>query len=151
MEGDHGQAFRRILAAFGVPQERVVLQLPLSGEQQRWGLKFVADNYSRNGFRLVVNATDAQQAFNLLDQIQPEAIKLDGRELTDEDAALKLLLAAHERGVKIIFKRVESARVLAILRRLETFAAQEVWLQGFVYDFPQSSLAGALEVLAQAA
>lgn len=141
---DHGTAFRRILKALGLPQERVILQLPPIAEPQRWVLHHVADNYARNGFRIAVNATHASEGQLLLERVRPSVIKLNARDLKDGGASLgQLLSTCREHGVRVIFKRVDSERTLGILKELSTDSTQTIYVQGFLWDLPQASLAPA--------
>lgn len=141
VSANHGNAFRRVLDALELPHEKIVLQLPLVAKNQNWLLAYVADNYRRNGFRLAVNAADARQALELLDALQPEAIKVDAREIPDPDATLRLLQEAGRRGVRLIFKRVEAETVAATLNMLAASAGQTLLAQGFRWDLPAASLA----------
>ncbi|MDP3844239.1 MAG: EAL domain-containing protein [Oxalobacteraceae bacterium] len=137
---NHGDAFRRVLGELELPHEKIVLQLPLVAENQNWLLAYVTDNYRRNGFRLALNAADAQQALAILDQLQPEAIKVDAREITDAAATLRLLQEAGRRGVRLIFKRVETETVHATLKELAASAGQILLTQGFLWDLPAALL-----------
>ncbi|WP_025915977.1 EAL domain-containing protein [Herminiimonas sp. CN] len=141
VSANHGNAFRRVLDSLELPHEKIVLQLPLVAKHQNWLLAYVADNYRRNGFRLAVNAADAGQALALLDALQPEAIKVDAREIPDPDAALHLLQEAGRRGVRLIFKRVETEAVAATLHALAASAGQTLLTQGFLRDLPAAALA----------
>lgn len=140
VDGQHGVAFRRVLNALELPQERIVLQLPLVTQNQGWLLNYVADNYRRNGFRLALTAANARQAFDLLDQLRPEVIKVDAREISDEAATLRLLQQSARRGVRLIFKRVETSAIHATLLRLGEQAQQAILAQGFLRDLPTASL-----------
>lgn len=137
---NHGDAFRRVLGALELPHEKIVLQLPLVAKNQNWLLAYVTDNYRRNGFRLALNAADARQALELLDQLQPEVIKVDAREITDAAATLRLLQETGRRGVRLIFKRVETETVHATLQQLAARAEQILLVQGFLWDLPAASL-----------
>jgi hypothetical protein len=44
VDGNHGTAFSRILKVLDLPQQRVVLQLPVIVEHQGWLANYVADN-----------------------------------------------------------------------------------------------------------
>lgn len=49
VEDHHGVAFRRVLDAFEVPHERIVLQLPPVRSNQDWPLAVVIQNYRNLG------------------------------------------------------------------------------------------------------
>lgn len=139
VSSNHGHAFKRILEALGLPIARIVLQLPATSAQQGWLLNYVADNYRRNGFRLALNASSAQQALSMLGQLNPDSIKLDARD--QGDAALTELLAlAQVKGTRLIFKRVETALAL---ERLSELGASPVFMQGYLLDKPQAAVVGA--------
>jgi EAL domain-containing protein (putative c-di-GMP-specific phosphodiesterase class I) len=140
VDGHHGVAFRRVLNALELPQEKIVLQLPLVTQNQGWLLNVVANNYRRNGFRLALSAANAQQALELLDQLRPEVIKVDAREIRDEAATLRLLQESARRGVRLIFKRVETSAIHATLLRLGAQTQQAILAQGFLWDLPAASL-----------
>jgi EAL domain-containing protein (putative c-di-GMP-specific phosphodiesterase class I) len=137
VSSNHGYAFQRILDALGLPMARIVLQLPATSAQQGWLLNYVADNYRRNGFRLALNAATPAQALAALEQLHPDAIKLDARHLSEPEALAPLLRAADGLGVRVIFKRVETALEIA---RLQAAATGSVYAQGYVLDQPQPQL-----------
>src|ERR1035437_6418806 len=108
VEGNHGNAFRRILDMLELSHKQIVLQLPAVTHNQNWILNFVSENYRNNGFRFAVNANSVREALVLLDHVRPDVIKLDARQVTDHAATLKLLAEAAQREIQLIFKRVES-------------------------------------------
>jgi len=141
VDSNHGMSFRRVLDVLGLPHKKIVLQLPLIQPDQAWLMNYVADNYRRNGFRLAVNAADARQGLDLLEQVQPDVIKVDVREITDEAATLDLLCVAGEKNVKLVFKRVESSQIYDKLRKLGAQAQQTILAQGYLWDQPKASFA----------
>ncbi|MNR83611.1 EAL domain protein [compost metagenome] len=141
VDSNHGMSFRRVLDVLGLPHKKIVLQLPLIQPDQAWLLNYVADNYRRNGFRLAVNAANARQGLELLDLVQPDMIKVDVREITDEEATLNLLRVAADKKVKLVFKRVESTAIYEKLRKLGAAAQQTILAQGYLWDQPKASFA----------
>ncbi len=140
VEDDHGAAFRRVLAALELPHEKIVLQLPVADARQDWLLNVVANNYRRNGFRLALDAGHAQQALDALDQVQAEVIKLDSRQLADEQQVLRLLRQAAQCGVRVVFKRVETAAVALLLRQLGERTGLPIYAQGYLWHRPAAAL-----------
>ncbi|RBA23720.1 EAL domain-containing protein [Herminiimonas fonticola] len=140
VDSNHGMSFRRVLDVLGLPHRKIVLQLPLIQAEQASLLNYVADNYRRNGFRLAVNAANAQHGLELLQQVEADVIKVDVREITDEAAALKLLQVAADRNVRVVFKRVESLAVREKLIRLGVLAQQTITAQGYLWDQPKASV-----------
>lgn len=140
VSANHGMAFQRILEALGLAAEKIILQLPGVAKNQGWLLSYVTDNYRRNGFRFAVNTSGPLEALALLDSIRPHVVKLDAREIVDEAATLALLSAAHERGVRVIFKRLENHKALEILKDLGARSEQPIFAQGYLLDSPQSQL-----------
>ncbi len=140
VDSAHGTAFRRVLDALELPHQKVVLQLPAASPNQRWSLKAVSDNYKRNGFRVALNAVDAPQGLELLEQIGPDVIKLDGRQLGDGEPAARLLREAAARGVRVVFKRVETPVAYQSLLRIGAQVGQAVLAQGFLWGQPASAL-----------
>jgi len=141
---NHGMAFLQVLRRLELPQGQVVLQLPAVAPEKNWLLNYVSDNYRRNGFRLAVRATDLRHAAYLLDHVRPDVIKLNARHAVDLDEASSLLRNAAERGVKLVFNKVDSSAVAAPLAQLAHNAAQAVFAQGFLWDLPKSGVASAL-------
>jgi EAL domain-containing protein (putative c-di-GMP-specific phosphodiesterase class I) len=141
VEGNHGAAFRRILDILELPHEHIVLQLPQIMPSQRWVLHHVADNYRRNGLRIGINAADAQQALDLLERAQPQLIKLDAGHALDRGAVTQLLEKAEAAGSRVVFKRLEHQARLDELRRM--LVGHELYLQGYLLDFPKAGLAEA--------
>lgn len=137
---NHGMSFRRILNLLELPHDRIVLQIPAVTAGQGWLLNYVLDNYRRNGFRLAVGAVDATAALLLVDSVPADIIKVDGRQLNDEDSVGRLLEAAGKRGIRVAFKRVENPAVAAILHRLAVQTGQTVYAQGYFWDTPGDTL-----------
>lgn len=149
VDSNHGMAFRRILTMLGLPQERIVLQLPTITENQGWLLHYVLDNYRRNHFRLAVNADDVAQAKLLLGKVKPDVVKIDARGVARDAQTVDLLQNCAARGIQVIFKRLEKARDLAVLLQLAQEVAWPLHAQGFLWDLPQASL-GAFSTLSDA-
>jgi len=144
VEGNHGMAFRRILDLLELPHQHIVLQLPQITPSQRWVLNHVADNYRRNGFRIGINAGDAEQALDLLERVRPDVIKLNaGVKLNAgeviPEVCRKLLEQAGHAGSRVVFKRIETQDKLRGL--LDSHAATEYFLQGLLLDLPAAKLA----------
>jgi EAL domain-containing protein (putative c-di-GMP-specific phosphodiesterase class I) len=139
--GDHGVVFRRVLAGLGLPIARIVLQLPsaAAGAAPHSLQRQVAANYRRNGFRIGLNAANPAEGLRLLEQIDPDVLKLDAREIADADALEALGAACAARGVALVFKRVESAAVAAALQRLQG-ASRFALAQGRAWGEPRTGL-----------
>ncbi len=140
VDGNHGSAFGRVLEALDLPRERIVLQLPVVTRQQNWLLDYVADNYRCNGFRIAVNAPDADEALNLVERVRPAVVKIDAREIVRDEPVLRLLSACDGIGVLTVFKRVESTQVADALGRIAAQSGKAVHVQGFLRDMPTASL-----------
>ena len=140
VDGNHGTAFSRILKVLDLPQDRVVLQLPIIVEHQGWLANHVADNYRRNGFRIAMNAVDSIEALKLIDLVRPEVVKVDTRQTIHDGPALRLLDRCAARNVRVIFKRVESADTLDSLGRLAALSGAPIHAQGFLWDLPVASI-----------
>jgi EAL domain-containing protein (putative c-di-GMP-specific phosphodiesterase class I) len=141
VDSNHGIAFRRILNLLELPHDKIVLQMPVVTQNQGWLLNYVLDNYRRNGFRLGISAADARDALALLEKVKPDMIKVDARELVDEQGTEKLLRQAVANGIRVVFKRVEN---LAVFARLQDFGSKlgtPVYAQGYLWDTPKSTLA----------
>lgn len=141
VDSNHGMSFRHVLDLLELPHRKVVLQLPAIQAEQAWIAHYVADNYRRNGFRLAINVADAKQGLEQMRQIGPDVIKLDARELHDEDVALRLLEEAGSGNVSVVFKRVESPSVQEKLRRLAEQTSHTILVQGYLLDRPRSVFA----------
>lgn len=141
VDSNHGIAFRRILNLLELPHDKIVLQMPVVTHNQGWLLNYVLDNYRRNGFQLGTSAADARGALALLEQVKPDQIKVDARELTDEAGTEKLLRVAAERNIRVVFKRVENPEVFSKLEQFGQTLAVPVYAQGYLWDTPKSVLA----------
>ncbi|RJG01617.1 EAL domain-containing protein [Noviherbaspirillum sedimenti] len=141
VSGNHGMAFRRILTGLGLPAEHIVLQLPPITENQGWLLNYVADNYRLNGFRIAINTAHAAEALQLLQRVRPAVIKVDAREIGNLNTVRRLLESAHEGGMQVVFKRVESPAVLAVLQELSVGSDRAIFVQGYGLDMPAPVLA----------
>ncbi|HJV74971.1 MAG TPA: EAL domain-containing protein [Noviherbaspirillum sp.] len=140
VEGNHGTAFNRILSLLDLPQNRIVLQLPVVVEHQGWLVNYVADNYRRNGFRIALNAADAEDALVLVEKIRPEVVKVDTRHTVRDEPVLRLLEKCADRNVRVVFKRVENTGTLETLNRVAAASGQTIYAQGFLWDLPHASL-----------
>lgn len=140
--GNHGAAFQRVLSKLDIPQKNIVLQLPAIVPSQRWVITHVAENYRRNGFRLAVHAQNIEQAFDFLDRVRPDVIKLHlHSSLADKDVWLfeDLLRQTSQQACLIIVRKVDQLQALHQLRELADdrllFA-----VQGNVIDIARSTL-----------
>lgn len=140
VSGNHGMAFRRILDGLGLPRERIVLQLPVITENQGWLLNYVADNYRLNGFRFAVNANDAKEALQILEQVRPDVIKVDAREIGELPLVRKLLHQADEANIRVVFKRTENRQVLEALDLIGGETGRVIHVQGKLWDSPWHAL-----------
>jgi EAL domain-containing protein (putative c-di-GMP-specific phosphodiesterase class I) len=140
VDGNHGTAFSRIIRMLELPQERIVLQLPQIVEHQSWLVNYVADNYRRNGFRIAVNAADAAEALMLVKKVHPQVVKVDARRIMREAPAIGLLKECAERGVQVVFKRVESRAAYDSLAQLFALSGRPMLAQGFFWDLPCAAL-----------
>jgi EAL domain-containing protein (putative c-di-GMP-specific phosphodiesterase class I) len=139
VDSNHGMVFRRILDSLGLPAGRIVLQLPQAAPNQGWLLHYVADNYRHNGFRIALNAIDTADGLRLLDQVQPDAIKVDARQITDPAGIGALLLKCRALGVDVLFKRVESEKVADLLAGLSA-QGYPILAQGYAWDLPKGAI-----------
>ena len=142
VEGNHGTAFSRILNMLDLPQDRIVLQLPVVVEHQGWLVNYVTDNYRRNGFRIALNAMSAEEALTLVERVRPEVVKVDTRHGVQEEAVLRLLEKCAARNVGVIFKRVENTGTLNTLNRIAAVSGHTIHAQGFLWGLPHASLGG---------
>jgi EAL domain-containing protein (putative c-di-GMP-specific phosphodiesterase class I) len=134
VSSNHGYAFQRILAALGLPIGQIVLQLPAVSPARRWLVNYVADNYRRNGFRLALNVATPAEAFEVIGQVSPFAVKIDARALQDDLAFDNLLELAQAAGTKVIFRRVESDATFAALERASRDTGVPAYVQGQLID-----------------
>lgn len=141
VDGNHGTAFSRVLKLLDLPQQRIVLQLPVIVEHQSWLVNYVADNYRRNGFRIAVNAVDSLEALSLVERVRPEVVKVDTRQTVHDGPALRLLEKCAAQNVRVIFKRVENADTLDALSRIAAVSGRTIHAQGFLWDLPNASIA----------
>ncbi|MDB5989449.1 MAG: diguanylate phosphodiesterase [Herbaspirillum sp.] len=146
---NHGMAFRRILDLLELPHEKIVLQIPIVSGGQGWLLDYVLNNYRRNGFRLAVGAVDAVAALALVETVQADVIKINGRHLSDEDSVARLLLLAARRGIKVAFKCVENPAVADKLRWLAEQTGHAIYAQGYFWDTPLDTLTAPAAIGAQ--
>lgn len=136
---NHGMVFRRILDSLGLPLQRILLQLPQTTPNQGWLLNYVIDNYRRNGFRVGINAANAADGLRLLDAVRPDVIKLDVRQLGDPAGIETLQLKCWTRGVPLVFKRVESGKVVDLLAGLQA-QGNPVLVQGYAGDLGKETI-----------
>ncbi|MFC0350033.1 EAL domain-containing protein [Undibacterium danionis] len=144
--GNHGAAFHRVLKTLDIPQKHIVLQLPVISPTQRWVITHVAENYKRNGFRIAVHAQNIEQAFDLLERVHPEVVKLNVESnLVDKDAWLfeDLLRQAELQNCLIVLRKIDSVQALG---RLPSFldSGYLFAIQGNAIDIARSDLTGTM-------
>lgn len=133
---DHGQAFRRMIEALGIPPSRIVLQLPAEAARDVLLAGVILGNYKKAGFQAGVHANDASEAQSLLHLHAPDVIKLDVRTIADPERELPpLLQAASALSSRVVFKRVEDE---ATLERLASLGAR--YAQGYLFGLPSASI-----------
>jgi len=133
---DHGQAFRRMIEALGVPPSRIVLQLPAEAAQDVLLAGVILGNYRKAGFRAGVHANNAGEAQSLLHLHAPDVIKLDLRTVPDPERELPALLeTAAGVSCQVVFKRVEDEATLA---RIAALGAR--YAQGYLFGAPSAAL-----------
>jgi EAL domain-containing protein (putative c-di-GMP-specific phosphodiesterase class I) len=144
--GNHGAAFQRVLSKLDISQKNIVLQLPAIVPSQRWAITHVAESYRRNGFRLAVHAQNIEQAFDLLERVRPDVIKLHlHSSLADKDVWLfeDLLRQAAQQACLIVVHKVDQLQAFHKLRELADdrllFA-----VQGNAIDIARSNLIDAV-------
>jgi EAL domain-containing protein (putative c-di-GMP-specific phosphodiesterase class I) len=140
IQHNHGEAFRHILDKLELPHRHIVLELPQSSSNQRWLLKHVSDNYQRNGFRIAVNANSIAEALELVQRYRVDAVKLDASLCLDDEALGKLVSVARNGNTSVIIKRLEQEATYCAIEKLTKQSGQEVYVQGFLFDRPNSSL-----------
>lgn len=140
VDSNHGMAFRNVLDSLELPHQRIVVQLPGVSKQQNWALNYVMDNYHRNGFRTACNAVDIDDALVLLDHVRPQTIKVDARQIEQEQKLINLIDRAAESSVHLIFKRVETDAQADTLQRLARQSGAKIWAQGYLWDLPGNAL-----------
>ncbi|MFZ6801814.1 EAL domain-containing protein [Undibacterium sp. Di24W] len=144
--GNHGAAFQRVLSKLDIPQQRIVLQLPAISASQRWAISHVAENYRRNGFRFAVHAGSIEQAFDLLERVRPNVLKLNfGSHILDKDGCLFEDLLVHAARLKclIVLRKVDR---LDLLDKFQKFSDFQIAFaaQGNAIDIPRSVIAPSL-------
>jgi EAL domain-containing protein (putative c-di-GMP-specific phosphodiesterase class I) len=107
----HGVVFRRVLAGLGLPLERIVLQMPAARDGQQYMLSYVADNYRRSGFRVALNARDAADALQLVEQISPDVLKIAAGNITDTESLESLAAQCASHGTVLMLTKIESLSV----------------------------------------
>jgi EAL domain-containing protein (putative c-di-GMP-specific phosphodiesterase class I) len=140
VEGNHGAAFRRILQILELPHERIVLQLPQITPSQRWVLSHVAENYKRNGFRIALKVDSTEQAISLAERIRPQVLKIDCKQAISQGGLNELLTCTQKLGIRVIFKKLESAEQLDKLQQLSQQTGTEFLVQGYLLDTPRADL-----------
>lgn len=140
IQHNHGASFRRILDTLELPHQHIVLELPQSSPNQRWLLNHVTDNYQNNGFRIAVNVNSIEQAVELTKHRQVDAVKLDSNLCSDIDALDKLITVARNSNTNVIVKRLDQETLYRAIGQMTRAGKHEVYLQGFLFDKPNSSL-----------
>lgn len=104
---DHGAAFRRAVQSLGLPQERFVIQVPASANDDLPLLLHVVGNYRRNGFAVSLQASDPAEAGALMAHALPDWLKLDMRRTWTDRQLAGLRASAGDAGVTLIGRRLQ--------------------------------------------
>jgi len=140
---NHGAAFKRIVSSLGIPQNRIVLQLPATKSSQSWALSQVVDNYKFNGFQVATRANSIPDALFQINLLQPALVRLDITRVGTGDKLHDLITAAASRSVKILFSRIEHPHELSLIRDAANLSALEIdnlFIQGPLISYPQPEL-----------
>jgi len=140
IQHNHGASFRHILDTLELPHQHIVLELPQSSPNQRWLLNHVTDNYQNNGFRLAVNVNSMEQAIELTKHRHVDAVKLESSLIDDVDALADLVTVARNNNTNVIIKKLDDESQYRAIVQMAQANKQELYLQGFLFDKPSSSL-----------
>ena len=140
---NHGMAFRRIISSLGLPQEKIILQLPAVKSSQSWALAQVVDNYKLNGFSVVTRATSIDEAIFQINLMRPTVIRIDITRIGNGEKLADLINVAATHFVKIVFSRVEDRHELSLLTDAAAqtkFDIHHLFVQGPIVSEPKPDL-----------
>ena len=140
---NHGMAFRRIISSLGLPQEKIILQLPAVKSSQSWALAQVVDNYKLNGFSVVTRATSIDEAIFQINLMRPTVIRIDITRIGNGEKLADLISVAATHFVKIVFSRIEDRHELSLLSDAAAqtkFDSHHLFIQGPIVSEPKPDL-----------
>lgn len=140
---NHGMAFRRIINSLGLPQEKIILQLPAAKSSQSWALAQVVDNYKLNGFFVATRAASIDEAIFQINLMRPSVIRIDITRIGNGEKLADLINVAATHLVKLVFARVEHAHELSLLSDAAaqtTVDGHHLLVQGPIVSEPNSEL-----------
>lgn len=112
---NHGMAFRRIIKGLGLPQEKIILQLPAVKTSQSWALAQVIDNYKLNGFSVATRATSIDEAIFQINLMRPSVVRIDITCIGNGGKLADLINVAATHSVQLVFARVEHRHEVSLL------------------------------------
>lgn len=129
VEGDHGQAFRRVVDALGATPGDIVIETPVEACGQPELLAFVLRNYRSNGFRVAVNVGSLAQWQHLAGLLRADYVKIDRRKSAHDDEAQLAWPALQREAPRLIITHVEEAP--------PTHLGERLLQQGYAHGHPQ--------------
>lgn len=135
----HGMAFRRIISSLGLPQEKIILQLPAVNNSQSWALAQVVDNYKLSGFSVVTRATSIDEAIFQINLMRPSVMRIDMTRIGNGEKLTDLIDVAAVHFVKLVFARVEHPHQLSLLSDAAArtkFDSHHLLVQGPLFSAP---------------
>lgn len=131
---NHGRSFRRVLETLGVPQSRIVIELPAETAADATLMANVVANYRLHGFRVAANFDTAEQMAAVAPVARLDYLKVDAKrwQLFDQAGGARQVLARmRANGAELILKRVETTAHVELAR-----ACGATRVQGFLIAEP---------------
>lgn len=117
---DHGKHFSSVLQRFGLPAERVVIELPAVAVAHKTFLGYLTRSYQHHGFKVADKLPDPGRILAVeSDMARPDYIKMDAG-IALRDGMVKALVAYAQRvRIPLIFDGVVDETQCELLRQYD--------------------------------
>lgn len=106
---DHGLAFEEILRPCGLVPEQITLELEIDAIEDTDHLKLAVHNYRARGYGIAIARFGRKPIdFKLLEELQPDLVKLDPLLLASARPLQRLIERLHQLGAKVVIEGVET-------------------------------------------
>ncbi|TXD06196.1 EAL domain-containing protein [Burkholderia pseudomallei] len=122
---DHGKHFSTVLKGFGLPPERIVIELPAAAVAHKTFLGYLTKSYQHYGFKVADKLPDPGRILAVeSDMARPDYIKMDAAIALREGMVKALVGYAQRVRIPLIFDHVVDETQFELLRQYDVRLVQ---------------------------
>lgn len=115
---DHGKHFSSVLTRFGLPPERIVIELPAAAVAHKTFLGYLTRSYQHHGFKVADKLPDPGRILAVeSDMARPDYIKMDATVALRDGMVKALVGYAQRMRIPLIFDQVADETQCELLRQ----------------------------------